>query len=162
MTFVIKNLIVISFLLINSKIIGQRKIIGAYQSNYAYNEEVIISLILNSDSTFIYCERTDLLNRSIIGNWNVKNNIVTLNNIHVDMNRNPFQKRDSSLLENLPCKYLIKNNKLFYLDENYKVIHRGYGYHSRIIYLLTIKNTYYIKKKIYLKKCQPPTSGHSQ
>lgn len=144
-------------------------IAGTYRSNCADIGFFVTTVKLNSDSTFEYNFRGDLVNESGKGTYEVNNGIVDLTFIKQPIKRTEYWIREDSsgnidtVYYNIdeifnpprtePLTYKLGNNKLWIINKYGKVVKRANCY-SRTRKFLFWGDKFTTTRKYYLDKTE--------
>jgi hypothetical protein len=160
----VKKLIIYIFGLITFCLISCRStnnIVGTYRSNFAVHGFFGTRINLNTDSTFEYRMRGDMMFDTSNGYYKVKNNYLVLYHEPFKPDTSEYEKygKEAVLLSyalstnkhlDNPGKYLVGNRKLFVYDTSGQIIKKQFGYSKRRQFLLFGKHWY--KRRYYLKR----------
>lgn len=134
-------------------------IVGTYRSNFSVDGFFVTKIYLNSDSTFNYRMRGDLIYDTSIGRYTTDKKYLFLVHDDFPVDSNEYKKHDKesymvmyslnySRHRNDIMRYLIGKNKLFICDSSGRVVKKKYGYSKYRQYLLFGKHWY--KRRYYL------------
>lgn len=136
-------------------------IAGTYRSNFAVNGFFGTTITMNSDSTFSYRMRGDLMFDTSNGHYKIQKKYVVLYHLPFQPDTSEYKTlgKEAVLLSyalstnnhlNGPEKYLIGRKKLFVCDRSGKAVKRNIGYSKRRKFLLF--GTHLQNKRYYLKR----------
>jgi len=134
---------------------------GTYTSNFAVNGFFGTRINLNTDSTFGYRMRGDMMFDTSNGHYKVDNNYIVLYHEPYKPDTSEYVKygKEAVLLSYAlstnnhlakPEKYLVRHRKLFICDTYGRIIKKQFGYSKRRQFILFGKHWY--KKRYYLKR----------